>query len=154
MKLSPMYQNLVEIYAIKPLKNKTLMQRLQDIYLPSCLLLKSDTLQEGPGFSSRVSGLLDDYDTGKPPSQRRHSRSGQIGQSGRKRKTKTPSLRSPDPVIITTKSNFLLCLLEHLEKITILNVKNLSSEYWRSGQIYCFYYPRSPSCHGYGNTNN
>ena len=115
MKLSPMYQNWVEIDAIKPFKNKTLAQRMQDIYLPSCLLLKSDTLQEGPGFSSRVSGLLDDYDTGKPPSQRRHSRSGQIGQSGRKRKTKTPSLRSiPEPVIITTKSNFLLCLLELL----------------------------------------
>ena len=69
MKLSPMYQNWVEIDAIKPFKNKTLAQRMQDIYLPSCLLLKSDTLQEGPGFSSRVSGLLDDYDTGKvkPP---------------------------------------------------------------------------------------
>ena len=93
------------------------MQRMQDIYLPSCLLLKSDTLQEGPGFSSRVSGLLDDYDTGmvKPPSQRRHSRSGYLRQSGRKRKTKAPSLRSiTDPIIIPTKSNFLLCLFDFL----------------------------------------
>ena len=108
MKLSPMYQNWVEIDAIKPFKNKTLAQRMQDIYLPSCLLLKSDTLQEGPGFSSRVSGLLDDYDTGKvkPPSQRRHIRSRQIGQSGRKTKLRP----IPDPVIIPTitKSKFFL----------------------------------------------
>ena len=61
--------------------------------------------------------MLDDYDKRKvkPLSQKRRSRSGQIGQSGRKRKTKAPSFRSiPDPVIIPTiaTSKFLIGLFE------------------------------------------
>ena len=90
----------------------------------------------------------------RPAVQKRHDlQSGQIGLSGLKRNIKAPL---PEPVIIPTilTSKFLIGLLELIYLVSSQSLfrmlKIISSDYWRSGQIYCFYYPRSPSCHGYG----